>query len=170
MKYPETARRASAMALSVFLLVVGLVRETVSQTASSSSPPADEQPIMLNQSWELAPAEILRLKEDALNGSGEAAQRLWEFYAGIALDMPESEYWVTIEAEDGSVLGMYSLAQYLRDKGDPACTIRARWWFERVVKSGQQPLADAAAKRLKDMTQYSAVLDETTPSDPLACR
>src|SRR5579871_3210519 len=67
MKYPETARRASAMALSVFLLVVGLVRETVSQTASSSSPPADEQPIMLNQSWELAPAEILRLKEDALN-------------------------------------------------------------------------------------------------------
>ena len=170
MRYPVTARRASAMALSVFLLVVGFMREAVSQTASGSTQPAEGQPVMANQSWELAPAEILRLKEEALNGSGEAADRLANFYAGIALNMAEFRYWLTIGAEDGTPLEMYNLAQYLRDKGEPACTIRARWWYDRVVKSGQQPLAGDAERHLKDMAQYSTVLDVTTRSDAAVCQ
>lgn len=73
------------------------------------------------------------------------------FYNFVALDLNESFYWMTIAAENGSVMGMYSLGQFLRARGDPLSKTRARYWFERVVKEGQQPLASEAARRLQDL-------------------
>jgi TPR repeat protein len=106
---------------------------------------------MLNQIYVIDAAEIPWVREEAPKGSGEAALRLEKFYGAIVLDMKEWQYRLTIAAENGSVVGMYNLGQYLRDKGEPESLVRARYWYERVAKSGQQPLADEAKRRLEDI-------------------
>lgn len=106
---------------------------------------------MGNQKYVIDATEIPRVREEALKGAGEAALRLAMFYNLVALDLNEGHYWLTIAAENGSVMGMYNLGQNLRAQGDRQSKLRARYWFERVVKEGQQPLAQQAEQRLQDL-------------------
>jgi TPR repeat protein len=153
--YRSALRHTLAMALSIPLLMVGPMTKAASQTPSSGggSPSAGEQPIMGNQKYVIEPAELPRVQDDALKGSGEAALRLAMFYNFVVLDLNAGHYWLTIAAENGSVMGMYNLGQNLRAQGDRQSKLRARYWFERVVKEGQQPLAKQAEQRLQDLAQ-----------------
>ena len=135
------------------LLGIGAFLSVVGQpiSAASQTPIREGVPIMANQKYVLDAADIPRLREDALKGSGEEALRLAMFFDLVAIDLDQGLYWKTIAVENGSVLAMYNLAQTLRSKADPESKVRARYWFERVVKVGQQPLAGEAEQRLKDM-------------------
>lgn len=152
-KYRSALRHALMMALCIVLLMVGPMTKVSSQTPSGGggSPSVGEQPIMGNQKYVLDPPEIPRLQEEALKGSGDAAVRLAMFYNLVALDLNEGFYWMTIAAENGSGMGMYSLGQFLRARGDTQSKVRARYWFERVVKEGPPPLAKQAEQRLQDL-------------------
>jgi TPR repeat protein len=147
--YRSAIRLALVLAMGSCLSFFGPMTTAYSQSAGNgnASAPTSGQPTMGNQAFAIDEAEIPRVRAEALGGSGDAAIRLANNYG----DTPEGSYWTTIAAENGSVVGMYNLAQFLRNKYETESLIRARYWYERVVKSGEQPLADDAKRKLQDL-------------------
>lgn len=93
--------------------------------------------------------DIPSLEALALQGSGEAALKLGNYYLYVANNSNEGNYWITISAKDGYPVGMYSLAAYLRNQvylnkdnaiHDPV--LRARYWLERAKDAGYKPASN----------------------------
>lgn len=106
---------------------------------------------MLNQRFVVPEIEIEGLKRAAVHGSPDAALRLANHYQMIFLDPVQAEYWLGIAAENGSIVGMYNLAQALRRSNDASKHARARYWFERVAKEGPQDIAARAERQLNEL-------------------
>ena len=140
------------------MAMVGCMTRGNSETVSVAVRP-DDQPIMANQKYVIPASEIPRLEEEALRGSAESAYRLGMFHSMIMLDRKASEYWLTVAAENGSILAMYNLAVTLQSRPDPHAKPRARFWLEQVVKAGESPLAAPAAERLRELGSTKEAVD-----------
>jgi TPR repeat protein len=128
------------------LAILVLTGFSISSIADDSS---GERAVAGALKFAIPATEIPDLEQKAVQGDGEAALKLSKHYIFIAFDKGKHDYWLQIAAENGSVLAMYNYAQWLR-QGNKLDTLRARYWFEKVVQLGPSPLADEAKKRLGD--------------------
>jgi hypothetical protein len=101
-----------------------------------------------NEGMRVRCAEVPTLERQALAGSGDAAMKLAEFFAGVQGDNDDANFWWTIAAEDGDPRGMDWIA--LTDaKSSEFVKIRARFWLEREATSENPAARNAAAEHLK---------------------
>ena len=105
----------------------------------------------MNKKFFIPETQIASLQESALKGDTSDANKLYDFYVFYKNNYDEGMYWVTIAAENGDVRAMYNLADLSTILAGKKGKIRARFWFEKVIASGQMPLAADAKKRIEEM-------------------
>jgi hypothetical protein len=108
---------------------------TSSLATEASAPSADQQPTNMNQSLFIPDSEIPALEKEALEGSGQAAEKLALYYdffnaRSRASDDP-SLYWHTVAAENGNCSEMHWLGYLLSSSADPRDKIRSRFWEQQ---------------------------------------
>ena len=94
--------------------------------------------------------EIARLKEQALDGSWEAAAELESTY-GFYFQPSEAIFWGMIAVENGKEgSARYNLAFTLAGSPDPLHQRRARFWLKQMIaeKSEHSDLAKNLLQRL----------------------
>jgi TPR repeat protein len=97
----------------------------------------------------LDPETIAMLRAKAVQGEGEAAQRLANFYGLVALDYKQELFWWRIAAEDNLPLGQYNYGTLIADDstaraaGEPTDgeegrleKLRGQYWMDRAKKNG----------------------------------
>jgi TPR repeat protein len=93
--------------------------------------------------------QISKLEEEALAGSNASALGLAHWYFN-ARDEIKNEYWTTIAAENGSVVGKHNLGMiYVRKEPTKLNKIRARYWLLEAIKCG----SESSEVELKDMDE-----------------
>ena len=135
------------------ILLVGVCFDCVSGNPAyaTSKMMADNRPAYGNQPFLIAPRQIQTLQEDALNGSGDAAIRLGNYYYLVKLSFAEGLYWTTIAAENGLSNGMYSLGFHLRYSHNVRDRIRARYWLRKAEQTGSPSTKALARSLLQEM-------------------
>jgi hypothetical protein len=102
--------------------------------------------------YHIPAAERPAVEQQALDGSADAAFRL---YLNLDLEdakLEEKIFWVTIAAENGSVGAQHMLGRYLaRTSKDPRLRLRARYWFKRAADGGD----DGALSELREIEAAS---------------
>ena len=104
-----------------------------------------------NQSFYMSQADIPRLQDQALSGSGAAAYRLAQHYGFAAFDHEEELYWMSVAAENGDVRAAYGFGLLLSHRGSERDKARARYWLTRAKEAGQEPESSLAANVLTTM-------------------
>jgi TPR repeat protein len=82
----------------------------------------------------LSSDQIKTLRFAALAGSGQAANRLANYYGFLKNDIAEEMKWATISAENGNHMGCVNLANLARSPmaKDEEVRARAAFWQKRV--------------------------------------
>jgi TPR repeat protein len=136
-------KRYSVWYLPIILLVVS----SATIPATTSSP--DGKPLLGVGDLDISKDAIAGVEKDALNGSGEAANRLSKYYAAIRLDVVQELYWARIAAENGSdPIFMYNYAVLLNslpnvDKNE---RMRVRFWLKKAADGGFEDAKKALEK------------------------
>jgi hypothetical protein len=110
---------------------------TSSPATEASAPSADQQPTNMNQSLFIPDSEIPPLEKKALEGSGQAAEKLAEYYNFFPVRSPSDDptiYWYTVAAENGNCSATHWLGDLLSYSADPRDKIRARFWEQQSRK------------------------------------
>jgi TPR repeat protein len=109
---------------------------------------ADDKPVMGNAPFIIAPDDLEAVEKQALEGSSDAALRLYQFYRKVVLNEETATYWAQIAAENGNVVGQYAFGLYLLERDDSKSALRARYWLGRAADQGN-PRARSVLERLK---------------------
>ena len=120
----------------MWIALIALILGTLIQVAASS---AEEAATVGIQSVLLDDQALKQLSTNALTGSGEAAERIANFYLLAKSDRDTALYWATIAAENGNVVGEYNTGFLLKDKLDRKQRIRALFWLQKAAKDGSRP-------------------------------
>lgn len=142
----------------MFGLLLSIMCGTVTMAASdhpsdkkSSDVPLDEVPAVGNRPFLIPEAEIPKLQEQALKGSGAAAYRLAQYYDFAVFDYEQGLYWITLAAENGDIRGVYGLGVALARSQSDRDKVRARYWLEKARREGTEPIASLADRVLKNL-------------------
>ena len=124
--------------------------------AISNEPPkpdarSEQRPAVGNQPFIIPEAEIPKLQDEALGGSGAAAYRLAQYYSFAVFDHGLGLHWMKVAAENGDVRGVYGLGMTLSKSSDRQDRLRAKYWLEKAAREAQDPIASLARALLKDM-------------------
>jgi TPR repeat protein len=84
----------------------------------------------------LAPEEITKLSDEALDGSGVAARRLTTHYLVAQGNREQAKYWAIIAAENGDVSGQYYAGFLLKDGPHASDRRRALYWLRKAAAQG----------------------------------
>lgn len=92
-----------------------------------------------NESLYISNENLEVLKLAALDGSGEAANKIATYYVFYKSDRAMGLYWLTISAENGYYLGCSNLISMLKTAPDPKLQRRAKFW-ERQLDEKKCPI------------------------------
>jgi TPR repeat protein len=139
---PSVARQRYCCALSAAFLMPILLVPSVAVTEPPENRPQVNS-VTTYTRYHIPDAERPALEQLALDGSADAAFRL---YLNLDLEnakLEEKIFWVTIAAENGSVGAQHMLGRYLaRTSKDPRLRRRARYWFKRAAHGGDKYALD----------------------------
>jgi TPR repeat protein len=116
-------------------------------TPAMPTPTPDENRPIRAGDWHLIPeAEFATAERQALDGSVEAARRLYyhyeigepDGYAG-----PDSLFWITVAAQNGGIVPRYLLGRTLSAAADARRKRRARFWLRQAADAGYGPAKEA---------------------------
>jgi TPR repeat protein len=125
--------KSITIALAAAISVTGTTASSQSNTPSASG---IQSPKPLNSDAEIARAQVPVLEKDALSGDPRAAFRLAMYYDLIVMDMRKYEYWTTIAAENGNIVGEYNLGYLLANRGGDLNRKRAIYWLKKAALAG----------------------------------
>ena len=120
------------------LLLIFVIGGVFMSCNSADNSKQNDKPIAGNQAFMIAKADLPKFKTEALEGSPDAAFKLYQFYEFVQLDAKESLYWITISAENGHPIGQHNLAYMLMDDPDLNSRLRARYWAKQSVRNGNK--------------------------------
>lgn len=106
-----------------------------------------QQPLVLPQ--RLGLADITSLQDRAWLGSTEAALKLYEFHTEYRSQFEERLYWARIGAQNGGNRAQVLVAKLLLSSTDYDSRIRAWFWLNRAVNSGNSEARDLLAKEFQ---------------------
>jgi TPR repeat protein len=96
--------------------------------------------------------EYSAVVQQALAGSGEAAHRLATQFV-MTGRISEAIFWATIAAENGHQGGMFNLGYQLSQSRDPKQRVRARFWLNKLVLSGNKDMRERAQDVLRTLDE-----------------
>jgi len=103
--------------------------------------------------------EIPELKQKAMLGSAEAAEKLAGFF-GVQLDSQNQAYWLSIAVENGDEEQRLNLARaYTRERTEYSDN-RARFWYKKIIAAGPKDMSELAAKELSAWEEYKRLYDK----------
>lgn len=91
-----------------------------------------------NQEFVLTASDVARYREQALDGSMDAASKLAAFYGTVKLDTDQDLYWTQIAAENGSVAAMHDYWVVARLSNNPDERRRGLFWLKRAASLGDK--------------------------------
>jgi hypothetical protein len=98
--------------------------------------------------YDLGWFEKRKLKKAALDGDGEAAFRVAQYYLFLSEDRPAQMYWLGVGAKDGNKNAKYYLIDRLIDGSEPENLVEA----ERLLSEMEMGEHDTeSVKRQKDL-------------------
>ena len=103
------------------------------------------------EAFQIPKGDIPKLEAQALLGSGDAAYRLSQFYAFVAIDSKEADFWLNVAAQDDNSTAQYGLGLHLSDSSNERDHLRACYWLGRSKQKGSKDvsaLADSVLARL----------------------
>jgi hypothetical protein len=115
---------------------------------------------------QLTNEKIASLKNEALDGSWQAAAELQNFY-DYWFQVKESVFWGMVAIENGKQgASRYNLARTLSASPDPLQQKRARFWLKQIIeeKSEHSELAKGLLKELEAGRQDKTPFPERYPS------
>ena len=86
----------------------------------------------------LTKARIQILQDEALDGSPEAALRLYFYHKDVSLNPEKSFYWGRLSAQSGDPVGQYEFGVLLSRDVDPRNRRRARFWLKKATQNGNE--------------------------------
>ena len=92
-----------------------------------------------NQDLRLSTSQTEEFEQMALAGDGQAAHKLYQHYALTQQNHEIGEYWLTVSAENGFLIGQYKLAIILSKSESQRDQKRAVFWVRKAVEGGYQP-------------------------------
>lgn len=98
----------------------------------------DEGVILANTDYSLTAQELGRLRVSALEGSPDAAQRIFEYFTFTKRDKKSSEVWARIGAENGSADSQFAMFQLLSISKKVDDHRRALFWLAHAAKGGNR--------------------------------
>ena len=117
--------------------------EKVETVASPTSPPLG-----------IAIADVAKAKERAMKGSADDAVALARFY-GERDDLKSKIFWLNIAIENGGDEQQLWLARALwLDEGDSLNVTRARYWYNRIIKTASPEMSAFAKTELEAKESY----------------
>jgi TPR repeat protein len=101
-----------------------------------AAPATGDEWNMINAKYQIPKHELAAVRAAALDGSGDAAQRLYKHYSMLALDEKEAFFWAQISAENGNPQGQHAYGiMLLQDKSDES-RARAVYWIRLAAGQG----------------------------------
>ena len=92
--------------------------------------------LMINARFAIAKDELNSIRKEALAGSRESAQRLYDYYSMIVLDEEQASYWAQISAENRNPHGQHAYGFVLLQKKDEESRERALYWIRLAASQG----------------------------------
>jgi len=114
--------------------LIGCVAALVSHAGTSIDDGEDDE--FLPGVYQIPTENVAATRKEALEGSPDAAQRLYDYYAMYLLDRKEAIYWAQISAENGNPAGQHAYGSRLLKLGDEESKMRALYWLRRAAGSG----------------------------------
>jgi TPR repeat protein len=96
-----------------------------------------------NQEFALNKGQIAALEEQALDGSGDAAMKLAEYYFMVTLQYDEAKHWYQIGAENGNAEAMYGFWFMANAGNDPSERRRGYFWLKKAAALGDKQSQEA---------------------------
>ena len=92
----------------------------------------------INSSLYLDKDQIASLEAVALQGNGDAADRLFEFYFFCVSNKSKALHWLSIAATNGNVSAQHCMGQYYLGEvyRDPVDVNKAIYWFKQAAAKG----------------------------------
>jgi hypothetical protein len=103
---------------------------------------ADDEPVMGNAPFIIPSADLPTIEKQALEGSPDAAQRLYRYYRKVALNSEAAVYWAQIAADNGDATGQYAFGLELLERKDEDSAVRAKYWIRRAAEQGNSRARD----------------------------
>lgn len=100
--------------------------------------------------YSLSEAELQYHKGRALLGDPTSGYCLAMHFSFSASENSETEYWITVAAENGNSDAMQMLSIQLSNKRNPRDSSRAKYWKERAAKTAAPPPPQAQCHRISD--------------------
>ncbi len=104
--------------------------------AAHRSPANNDDWRMINAKHQIPTHELGAVKSAALEGSADAAQRLYKHYSMLSLDEAQALFWAQISAENGNPQGQHAYGFMLLQKKDKESTVRATYWIRLAAGQG----------------------------------
>jgi hypothetical protein len=151
------------MAIILFCFCIGqAVGETTKRETISPIPE-----LKYEEESVIPTKDISEVEGRAVFGSAEAAVRLARHFGKFG-DVKNQVYWLTIAVENGDDEQQLWLARALwRDESDPLNVVRARYWYNRIIKSASPAMSAFAKNELDAKEKYRKEFQPKTPrNDP----
>jgi hypothetical protein len=100
--------------------------------------------------YSLSEAELQYHKARALLGDAISGYCLAMHFSFSASENSETEYWITIAAENGNSDAMQMISIRLANKKNPRDSSRAKYWKERAAKTAAPPPPQAQCHTTSD--------------------
>ena len=108
--------------------------EKIGFSLDTAQPPCDE--LFSFKYTTLTREQMFQCKEGALQGSGQAALILAQYYNEIAKDTVSAEYWYRIGAQNGNIECQYQYGRILSGKQDMLDQERGKFWINHAIQNG----------------------------------
>ena len=132
------------------LLAAGLLWRAVSLAQAQDVAP---KWISGNEAAKLRDEEIPALQVKALEGSDEAAGKLFGYYMFSSYDRGKAIYWLTVQAENGSAMAAYNLGAMLGQESDADKRTRAIFWLKKAEASADLKASGLARGELHRLSR-----------------
>jgi TPR repeat protein len=130
----------------IMLVVVGVITSCAEQNENTQ-----QHGLSTQQYFDLTEYQISVMKASALQGNGDPALRLAQYYSASKNDDENALYWYKTAAGAGNSQGMYGYGVSLKQKGDPDSRNQARHWLTKAKTSGDARVSQMADFQLRQL-------------------